>query len=78
MAPLGVDTGPRRLKRGRLRCSRDGTCLLGTNVHEFPRPRVDFILRAARLTLSGYTARASPSKGRLMRYTVPGSTLKTT
>jgi hypothetical protein len=35
-------------------------------------------LRAARLTLSGYTARASPSKGRLMRYTVPGSTLNTT
>jgi hypothetical protein len=34
-------------------------------------------LRAARLTLSGYTARASPSKGRLMRYTVPGSTLNT-
>jgi hypothetical protein len=26
----------------------------------------------------GYTARASPSKGRLMRYTVPGSTLNTT
>jgi hypothetical protein len=36
-------------------------------------------LRAARVTLlSGYTATASPSKGRLIRCTVPGSTLNTT
>ena len=50
----------------------------GTQIYS-PHPGVDFIpARAARLTLSGYTARASPSKGRLMRYTVPGSTLNTT